>query len=140
LAALRIGWMYCPAAIADATDRIRPPFNTSIAAQNAAVASLADTAFQAASRDHVLLWRPWLAQQLGGMGLEVTPSQANFVLVEFPKTPGKTAVEAAAVLERRGYIVRAVGNYGLPDYLRITIGREEHMRAVIDILAEFMAR
>jgi histidinol-phosphate aminotransferase len=138
LAALRIGWMYCPAHIADATERIRPPFNTSIAAQDAAVASLADVAFQAASRDHVVTWRAWLAQQLGGLGLDVTPSQANFVLVGFPNTPGKTAPEAAAHLEKRGYIVRAVANYGLPDHLRITIGREEHNRAVIDILTEFL--
>jgi histidinol-phosphate aminotransferase len=137
LAALRIGWMYCPAHIADATDRIRPPFNTSIAAQSAAVASLADLAYQTASRDHVLTWRAWLAQQLGGLGLDVTPSQANFILVGFPKTPGRTAPEAAAYLEKRGYIVRAVANYGLPDHLRITIGREAHNRAVIDILTEF---
>ena len=139
LASLRIGWMYCPAHIADATDRIRPPFNTSIAAQDAAIAALADLDFQQQSHDHVVHWRRWLTQQLGGLGLEVTPSQANFVLVAFPQTPGRTAVEAAAVLERAGYIVRAVGNYGLPDHLRITIGREEHNRAVIDILTGFLA-
>ena len=39
------------------------------------------------SRDHVLRWRPWLTQQLGGLGLNVTPSGANFVLVEFPHDP-----------------------------------------------------
>ncbi len=138
LASLRIGWMYCPAHIADATDRIRPPFNTSIAAQDAAVAALADTEFQTLSHDHVAYWRRWLTQQLGGLGLDVTPSQANFVLVGFP--PGGAALEAAAVLERSGYIVRAVGNYGLPDHLRITIGLEQHMRAVIDLLAGFLKK
>ena len=68
----------------------------------------------------------------------MTPSQANFVLFGFPATPGKTAPEAAAYLEKRGYIVRAVANYGLPDHLRLTIGLEEHNRAVIALLTEFL--
>jgi len=138
LAALRIGWAYCPAEIADAVDRIRAPFNTSIAAQQAAVAALADTDFQERSRQHVDRWRPWLTQQLGGLGLDVVASQANFVLVGFPTTPGKTAAEAEAWLARRGLIVRGVSNYGLPHHLRITIGLEEHNRAVIDGLTAFL--
>jgi histidinol-phosphate aminotransferase len=88
----------------------------------------------------VAYWRPWLSQQLGGLGLEVVPSQANFVLVGFPATPGRTAKEAEAWLAARGLIVRGVGNYGLPNHLRITLGLEEHNRAVIDGLAEFMRR
>lgn len=138
LAALRIGWAYCPEPIADALDRIRAPFNTSIAAQQAAVAALADVEFQARSREHVATWRPWLAQQLGGLGLEVVPSQANFVLVGFPTTPGRTAKEAWAFLAGRGLIVRGVSNYGLPGHLRITIGLEQHNRAVVDALAAFL--
>ncbi len=138
LAALRIGWAYCPEPIADAVDRIRAPFNTSIAAQQAAVAALADTEFQERSRQHVIRWRPWLAQQLGGLGLEIVPSQANFVLVGFPTTPGRTAKEAAAYLERQGLIVRGVGGYGLPHHLRMTIGLEEHNRALVDALAAFL--
>ena len=140
LAALRIGWAYCPAAIADAVDRIRAPFNTSIAAQRAAVAALDDTAFQQASLDLVETWRPWLTQQIGGLGLDVIgPSAANFVLVGFPKRPGKTAADADAFLSKRGLLVRGVGNYGLPDHIRITIGLEAHNRALVDALADFMA-
>ena len=140
LAALRVGWGYFPVHIADAVDRIRAPFNTSIAAQDAAIAALADGDFQLRSREHVERWRPWLTQQLGGLGLEVVPSQANFVLAGFPRTPGKTAPEAEAWLAARGLIVRGVANYGLPDHLRITIGLEEHNRAVVDILSEFLDR
>ena len=140
LAALRVGWGYFPTHIADAVDRIRAPFNTSIAAQDAAVAALADVDFQQRSREHVDRWRPWLTQQLGGLGLDVVPSQANFILAGFPKTAGKTAAEAEAWLAARGLIVRGVANYGLPDHLRITIGLEEHNRAVVDILSEFMNR
>ena len=124
LAALRVGWGYAPAPIADATDRIRPPFNVSNPALGAAVAALGDTAFQAKSLAHVEQWRPWLTQQLGGLGLEVVPSGANFVLVGFPPTPGKTAAEAEAYLAGQGLIVRGVANYGLPHHLRITIGLE----------------
>ena len=138
LAALRVGWGYAPAPIADAIDRIRPPFNVSNPALGAAVAALSDTEFQARSLAHVEQWRPWLTQQLGGLGLEVVPSGANFVLVAFPATPGKTAADAETFLAHRGLIVRGVANYGLPNALRITIGLEEHNRALVDHLAAFL--
>ncbi len=139
LAALRVGWAYAPAVVAEAVGRIRLPFNTSIAAQSAAVAALADTTFQQRSLAHVEQWRPWLTQQLGGLGLEVVPSAGNFILVHFPATPHKTAHDAEHFLASRGLIVRGVGGYGLPEHLRITIGLEEHNRALVDGLAEFLA-
>jgi histidinol-phosphate aminotransferase len=140
LAGLRIGWAYAPIEAAEAMERIRLPFNTSVPGQAAAIAALADEAFQAQSLALVEQWRPWLTQQLGGLGLEVAPSGANFILVRFPETSGRTAVEAYDALAKRGYIVRAVANYGLPDCLRITIGLEEHNRAVIEILADLFGR
>jgi histidinol-phosphate aminotransferase len=138
LAALRVGWAYAPVHVAEAVNRIRLPFNTSIAGQAAAIAALADEAFQAKSLALVEQWRPWLTQQLGGLGLDIVPSSANFILIGFPKAPGRTAAEAEAFLARRGLIVRGVGGYGLPDHLRITIGLEEHNRAVVDALADFL--
>lgn len=138
LAALRVGWAYAPAEIADAMDRIRLPFNVSIPAQYAAVAALQDAEFQRESVELVERWRPWLTQQLGGLGLDVVPSAANFVLVGFPKTPGRTAGEAEAFLASRGLIVRGVGGYGLPDHLRLTIGLEAHNRAMVEALADFL--
>ena len=138
LAALRVGWAFAPVHVAEAIDRIRLPFNTSIAGQQAAVAALADTEFQARSIAHVERWRAWLVQQIGGLGLEVVPSGANFVLIGFPSTPGRTADEAWEFIGQRGYILRHVANYGLPDHLRLTIGLEEHNRAVIAALADFL--
>lgn len=138
LAALRVGWAYMPEEMAAAVDRIRLPFNVNIPAQLAAVAALGDDAFQARSLALVAQWRPWLAQQLGGLGLDAVPSAANFILVGFPKTPGKTAKEAEAFLASRGIIVRGVTGYGLPDHLRMTIGLEEHNRALVEALADFM--
>ncbi|HEV2362862.1 MAG TPA: histidinol-phosphate transaminase [Caulobacteraceae bacterium] len=140
LAALRVGWAYAPLEVAAAVDRIRLPFNTSSCAQAAAVAALADVAHQRASVEHVERWRPWLAQQLGGLGLGVVPPSANFVLVGFPQTPGRTAADAEAFLASRGLLVRAVANYGLPDHLRITIGLEEHNRALVQALADFLGK
>ena len=138
LASLRVGWAYAPAAVGEAVNRIRLPFNTSIAGQAAAAAALADSDFQAKALALVERWRPWLTQQFGGLGLEVVPSAANFVLVGFPGGPGKSAAEAEVFLARRGLIVRGVGGYGLPDHLRITIGLEAHNRAVSDALADFL--
>jgi histidinol-phosphate aminotransferase len=138
LAALRVGWAYGPQAVVEALDRIRLPFNVVLPGQDAAVAALKDEDFQTRSLELVHTWLPWLTQQLGGLGLDVTPSHANFVLVTFPAKPGKSAAEAEAFLADRGLIVRGVKNYGLPDSLRITVGLEEHNRAVIDGLSAFL--
>jgi histidinol-phosphate aminotransferase len=139
LAGLRVGWGYAPIGIVEAYERIRAPFNVSIPAQVAAVAALGDEEFQRASIALTEQWRPWLVQQLGGLGLEtVGPSATNFVLVSFPKTPGRTAAQAEAFLASRGLLVRGVGGYGLPNHLRLTIGLEENNRALVDALADFM--
>jgi len=138
LGGLRVGWGYAPLAIIDAMERIRAPFNVNLPAQAAAVAALADEDFQEESRRLILKWRPWLAQQLGGLGLEVTPSQGNFVLVAFPA--GRSAEAAEQYLAERGVLVRGLKNYGLGNHLRITVGLEPHNRAVVDALAGFMGR
>jgi histidinol-phosphate aminotransferase len=139
LAGLRVGWGYAPAAIAEAVERIRLPFNTSVPAQVAAVAALGDEDFQRASIELVERWRPFLTQQLGGIGLDVVgPSATNFLLVGFPTTPGKTAAEAEAFLAARGLLVRGVNLYGLPNHLRVTIGLEAHNRTLVDALTDFM--
>ena len=139
LAGLRIGWGYAPPEIAAAVERIRLPFNTSVPAQLAAVAALGDEDFQRASIELVEQWRPWLTQQLGGIGLEVVqPSATNFVLVGFPSRPGRTAADAEAFLASRGLLVRGVNLYGLPNHLRVTIGLEAHNRALVEALAAFM--
>jgi histidinol-phosphate aminotransferase len=139
LAGLRVGWGYGPTEIIAAMDRIRLPFNINVPAQTAAVAALEDEDFQQRSIALMEQWRPWLAQQFGGMGLDVVgPSAANFLLVGFPGTPGKTAAEAEAFLAGRGLLVRGVALYGLPNHLRMTIGVEEQNRALADALADFM--
>jgi len=138
LGGLRLGWAYCPPAIADVLHRLRGPFNVAAPAQAAGVAALEDLAFTDKSRAHNDIWLPWLTQKLTALGLNVLPSVGNFVLVEFPAQGPKTAAAANAHLNARGIIPRALGNYGLPDHLRITIGAEDEMHAVAAALADFM--
>ncbi len=137
LGGMRLGWSYCPPAIADVVNRVRNPFNVSGPAQAAGVAALADTAFSARVRANNDRWLPWTAGKIRALGLDVLPSVANFILVRFPKTAGKDAADADAFLKARGLIVRRMESYKLPDCLRITIGRPGEMRALVAALAKF---
>lgn len=138
LGGLRIGWGYFPPDIADVMNRIRGVFNISLPAQAAAVAALDDLAFQDQSRAHNDMWLPWFTAELRKLGLDVVPSVGNFVLVGFAADGAKTAAKANDFLNSRGIIPRAVANYGLPNHLRITIGSEAEMRAVVAALGEFL--
>jgi histidinol-phosphate aminotransferase len=138
LANLRIGWLYGPAHIVDALERIRGPFNVNGAAIEAGAAAVADEAHVAAAIEHNERWLAWTMAELKKLGLTVTPSVSNFVLIHFPREPGRTAKEADAFLTQRGLILRAVGSYGLPDALRMTIGSEEANRLVVAALADFL--
>ena len=117
LAALRIGYGIMDAGIADMLNRVRQPFNVNALAQAAAVAAFADTDYVDASRK---LNRQGLAQLAAGfaaLGIESLPSHGNFVLAKVGDAP--------AVYQRllaQGVIVRPVANYGLPAWLRITVG------------------
>jgi histidinol-phosphate aminotransferase len=140
LASLRIGWMFGAAHIVDAVNRIRGPFNVNAAARAAGVAAIEDTAHIEAGRAHNERWLAWLSAEIRKLGLEVTPSVANFILIHFPKTKGRTAADADAFLTRRGLILRRVAAYQLPDALRVTVGSEEANRVVVDALTEFVGK
>src|SRR5438067_7913791 len=88
LAALRLGWLYGPATVVDAINRIRGPFNVNAAAMAAGIAAIKDTAHVEKSRAHNEQWLAWLLEEIGKLGLTVTPSVANFVLIHFPSMPG----------------------------------------------------
>ena len=94
LAGLRLGWGYGPAEVIDALNRVRSPFNVSIPAAAAGVAAVKDKAHIEAAVAHNEEWLPRVTQAIEGLGLEVTPSVGNFVLIHFPATPGRTAAEA----------------------------------------------
>jgi histidinol-phosphate aminotransferase len=137
LGGMRIGWAYGPAAVIDVFNRVRAPFNVSIAAQAAAIAALAEPGWVEKSRAHNREYRPKLAAGLQAAGIKVWPSEGNFVLADFGTAP--RAQGADAHLRRRGVIARPVGGYGLPHCLRITVGTAEEVQVVIDALTEFMS-
>lgn len=138
LAALRLGWAYGPKAIIQAMERLRAPFNVSKPAQVVGVVAVRDQAHIKKAQAHNSKWRKIALQRLRGMGLNVRESVGNFLLPEFPATAGRGAADADAFLQSKGIIVRRVDGYGLPNFLRITIGNDEEMTAVLDALASFM--
>jgi histidinol-phosphate aminotransferase len=138
LANLRIGWAYGPAHVLDALNRIRGPFNLNGPAQAAAVASLSDVAHIEAAIAHNSRWLSWLTQAISALGIDVTPGAGNFLLLGFPKEAGRTAADADQFLSARGFILRGVATYGLPDCLRMTVGDEEANKGVVAALAEFV--
>jgi histidinol-phosphate aminotransferase len=140
LAALRLGWAYCPAAISDVLNRVRGPFNVNAPAIAAGVAALADRAHVETAVAHNDKWLPWVTAEVQKLGLEVTPSVGNFVLIHFGTHKGKDAAAADAFLKSRGIIMRRVGAYGLPNCLRMTIGTEDDNRKVVAALASFLGR
>jgi histidinol-phosphate aminotransferase len=139
LAALRLGWAYCPPHVVDVLNRVRGPFNVNTPAQAAGVAAIEDVDFVDRARRHNTQWLAWLTDQLRALGLEVPPSAGNFILVRFPDDPAKNADQARAFLNGQGILPRQMGGYGLPDSLRITIGLEDDNRAVVAALTAFLA-
>lgn len=137
LASLRIGWGYGPAHVVDALNRIRLPFSMSRAGEAAALAALGDEAFLERSVELVAAGRERLAAGLHGMGLRTLPSAANFVTVSCKAAPvAARGLEAA--LAGRGILVRGLANYGMPDWLRITVGTSEQIDRVLAAMLEIL--
>ena len=138
LAGLRLGWAYCPPAVADVLNRVRGPFNVTAPTLAAGLAAVEDVAALARARAHNERWLPWFSERLVALGLKLTPSVANFVLAQFPDEPKRNADAAFAFLHARGILTRKMGGYGLPKHLRITIGTGEEMETVAAAIGEFM--
>lgn len=137
IAAERVGWMYGPEHIVDAVNGIRGPFNVSLSGQAAAAAAARDVEFTARLKAHNAQWRGWLTQALRSNAIQVPPSQGNFILALFEDV--ETSRAAFTALRNKGLIVREMHGYGIPQGLRISIGLEEHMRAVVEVLQAFGA-
>ena len=120
LASLRVGYGYASAEVCALLNRVRQPFNVNAIAQAAAVAALDDQEFaHRCAREN----RAGLVQLENGcrrLGLEIVPSVANFMLVKVGE--GDRVFDA---LQRRGVIVRPVKSYGLPEWIRVTVGKRE---------------
>jgi histidinol-phosphate aminotransferase len=135
LAGLRVGYGVAQPALTDLMNRVRQPFNVNSIAQAAAVAALADQAFLEKSRALNAQGVAYLSAQFEAMGLSYVPSFGNFVLV---KVGDANAVNEK--LLRAGVIVRPVGNYGLNEWLRISVGLVEENQALIAALRAALGR
>lgn len=138
LGGARIGWMYGPMHIVDAINRIRGPFNVNATAIEAGIAAIRDRAHVERSVAHNETWLTWLNDELTKLGLRVTPSVGNFVLIHFPEDQRHSAAAADDYLTERGYILRRVSGYGFPNALRMSVGTEEANRGVIAALTTFL--
>ncbi len=134
LAGLRVGYALSNPGIADLLNRVRPAFNVNAPALAAARAALDDHEFISKTRRMNGEGMQQLAEGFRKLGLTVVPSAANFLLVGFDR-PGAELNEA---LLRRGVIVRPVANYGLDNYLRITIGTPAQNERLLTALSEVL--
>ena len=138
LGGMRLGWCYAPKAVAEVLGRVRGPFNVNSAAMAAGIAALNEQGWVERSVAHNDEWRGRMAAALAEAGFKVWPSEGNFLLVDFGAADRARAADAH--LRARGLIVRAMGGYGLPQTLRVSIGTAEENALVIEALADFARR
>ncbi len=136
LAGLRVGYALSHPDVADLLNRVRQPFNVSVPGLAAASAALDDTAHLQATLEVNRAGLARLRAGLSALGIDVLPAAGNFLLCDFRRPVGPVN----EALLRRGVIVRPVGNYALPNHLRITVGtpgqNERLLAALAAVLAE----
>jgi histidinol-phosphate aminotransferase len=131
LASLRVGYGYASAELCALLNRVRQPFNVNAIAQAAAVAALDDREFAEKTKTENHAGLAQLERGCRELGLEIVPSVANFMLVRVGD--GTRVFDA---LQRRGVIVRPVKSYGLPEWIRVTVGtREQNERLLAELRA-----
>ncbi len=131
LAGLRVGYGFGPTWMIDLLNRVRAPFNVNFLGQVGAVAALSDIAHVRSSRELNKRGLGYLSKRLSDLGYKVIPSQANFVTF---KTSNQAKVIYDGLL-RRGIIVRHLASFGMPEYIRVTVGLDEHNERFINELS-----
>jgi histidinol-phosphate aminotransferase len=134
LAGLRIGVLIAPSFVLDYFHRVRNPFNVNDLAQVAAVAALKDSEFVRKSVEMTWQGIDYFYAELKKLSLAAVPSQGNFVLFE----TYRNANLVNEALLKKGVILRPVGNYGLPQHLRITAGLPQENEAAMKALKEVL--
>ena len=135
LAALRVGYGIMNANVADMLNRVRQPFNVNALAQAAALAALADTGYVEESRALNRAGMREIEEGVRALGLSFVP-----VARQFPAGPRRRCSDRLPELLKQGVIVRPVANYGLPEFLRVTVGLPAENRRFLDALAIALAR
>ena len=138
LAALRVGFGLASADVSDLLNRVRQPFNVNSIALAAASAALQDQDFVEKSRQ---MNREGMAQLEAGLGelcLSWIPSRANFLSIKIAKRGERDGIAVFNALLKKGVIVRPVTNYGMPDYIRVSIGLPSENQRFLDALAQVL--
>ena len=138
LAGMRVGYGILPPPIADYMRRTRLPFSVNVLAEEAAIAALQDAAFREATLQAVREGRAYLEKALRALRCAVYPSQANFLMFSPPPDAGRAAQHVFEALLTRGIIIRPLQSYGLPDFLRVSIGNTTENRAFINALSKLL--
>jgi histidinol-phosphate aminotransferase len=138
LAALRVGWAHGSETIIRFMNRMRGIGNVNALAQETAMAALGDMDHVRMVAERTAEERARLTPLYAALGLGVLPGAANFLLVKFPSGTNHTAQAALAFMAEQRVILRSVDDYGLTDYLRISLGAPEENDAVIAGLKQFM--
>jgi histidinol-phosphate aminotransferase len=133
LAGLRLGYGIAQPELIAALEIVRQPFNINSIAQAAALAALDDTEHIRRTRQNNVDGLRYLNDGLGKLGLEVVPSSANFVLTRVGE--GKRVFEA---LQKQGVIVRPMGGYGLPEWVRISVGTPQENERCLGALRKII--
>ncbi|WNF45453.1 histidinol-phosphate transaminase [Pseudomonas sp. SG20056] len=135
LAALRVGYALSSAQIADVLNRVRQPFNVNSLALAAACAALDDADYLAQSRQLNDAGMAQLETGLRELGLSWIPSKGNFIAVDF----GRDTATINQTLLRAGVIVRPVAGYGMPNFLRVSIGLPAENARFLEALAKVLS-
>lgn len=138
LAGLRVGYAVSSAEVADLLNRVRQPFNVNTLALAAAEAALDDQAFLQNTYENNQRGLTLLQSAFERMGLEYVPSHGNFVLVRVGHTDD-AGLRVFDALQRLGIIVRPVNNYGLPQWLRISVGLPAENEAFLAALPKVLS-
>lgn len=136
LAALRVGYAICSPVIADVLNRVRQPFNVNSLALAGACAALDDVDYLLASRKANDAGMLQLEAGFRQLGLEWIPSRGNFIAVDF----ARDAAPINQALLREGVIVRPVAGYGMPTFLRVSIGTAQENARFLDVLRQVLAQ
>jgi len=130
LAGLRVGYGIASEQVIKVLKKIKLPFNSSYPAQMAATVALGDAAFVEKSLKLNEAGREWLTQSLHKAGLDVLPSKANFICVKF----GKRTPQIVEWLESKGIVIRFLGSFGMPEYVRITVGTALENKKLVGLI------
>ncbi|WP_170765077.1 pyridoxal phosphate-dependent aminotransferase [Ruegeria lacuscaerulensis] len=137
LAGARVGWIYAPEDVIDSVRRIALTFPVASPSVAAAIAALEDEAHTRFVFEENRKGRNWLTAELQGLGLKVVPSQANFLLVHF-HNPEKSAEAVDHALRQQGIAARRFASPAYKDYIRLTVGQSQELKAARDGIAQFL--